>query len=125
MWFFPQNANFWISTVAAASWGDVAGAQLQQLFTRMLINKLKDLNETSLSVTQIYSSIYRNATTNNLEHDSVHIAKRGRESIVLVKFHDLNHWKLELPEMRRQRIDSLKAVKNHVLISVHLQAILL
>ena len=107
--------------LAAASWGDVAGAQLQRSFTSMLIDELKGLNGTPSSMAQIYSSIHRNATTNNLEHGPVHISKRGRDSIVLAKFHGPNQPKPELPEMRRQRIDSLGAAKNRVLISVHLQ----
>lgn len=107
--------------LAAASWGDVAGAQLDTSFTRMLIDELKSLDGSPCSIAHIYASIHRNAIVNNLGRGPVHIAKKGKESIILAKIYGPKQRKPESFEVRRQRIDRLPSSENRVLISIHLQ----
>lgn len=111
----------WPEVLAATSWGDIAGAQLDTSFTRMLIDELKSLNGAPCSIAHVYSSIHRNATVNKIERGPVHIAKKGKDSIILAPFRGPKRRKLEPSEARRQRIDILQASENRVLISIHLQ----
>jgi ribosomal protein S10 len=107
--------------LAAVSWGDVAAANLQTSFTRMLIDELKALDGAPCPVARIYSSIHRNAITNNLERGPVHIPKKGKESIVLTKMHGPKQRKPESYITRKRRIDAFDPSENRVLIAVNLQ----
>jgi hypothetical protein len=107
--------------LAAVSWGDVAAANLQTCFTRMLIDELKALDGAPCPVARIYSSIHRNAIANNLERGPVHIPKKGKESIVLAKMYGPKQRKPESFIERKCRIDAFDSSEYRVLITVNLQ----
>ncbi len=107
--------------LAASSWGDSAGANLQTSFTRMLIDELTERDGSPCTVAEIYSSIHRNATTTQPEQGPVHIPRQNKGSITLAKRLPPKQRKPESQDVRRRKIDDLGAAEERVLISVHLQ----
>jgi hypothetical protein len=107
--------------LAAVSQGDVATANLQTSFTRILINKLKALDSAICIVACIYSLTHQNATANNLERGPVHSPKRSKESIVLAKLHGPKQRKPDSYATTKRKIDALGSSEHRVFITINLQ----
>ncbi|GLI76400.1 hypothetical protein PoHVEF18_004673 [Penicillium ochrochloron] len=69
--------------VAASGWGQQATKRLDQSFTQILINRLRELQGETQTLAQMFGSIFRNARSNGVGACPVHILKQGRPSVTI------------------------------------------